>query len=327
MQHKLFGKTGEKIFALGIGTFGHGEAYGGITKNESFDVFQQSLSFFGRNAKILIDTAPKYGNGRVEEWIGEFKQQMGRDRFLIATKGGRHIDAGRINEKDFSPSFLKTDLDNSLKRMGTESVFLYQLHNPTLQQIKEGSIFDTLEKFRDEGKIAHYGVSIDDPDEGIAAITVCRERGFHGFASIQVIYNILNKEKRTKLFEVAHRNAIAIIAREPLLRGFLTGKYSRNHDFSNAPEAVAKMIKRYGKEKLFLKVAEIEKIAHECHVKESLTQISIAFAQSNPHVTTVIPGINRSEYVKTDLTSAEIKLDENVLKRLQEMEDVYRIEQ
>ena len=228
MKTVSFGKTGKEIYILGLGTYGHGEAYGGIGKENSISVMKEVMRQISDEAFFLIDTAPRYESGKVEEYVGEFIKESGRDNILIATKGGRHIEPNRINEKDFSTQFLRQDLENSLSRLGVNKVFLYQLHNPNIEVIKDGKVFDLLESFRNEGKIGWYGISIDNSEEGIAAIEYCEKKGLKGLASIQVIYNALQKNGLDTLFQLAHKHKIAIIAREPILRGFLTNKYTNN---------------------------------------------------------------------------------------------------
>ena len=122
MNIKQFGTTGKNVCEIGLGTYGHGEAYGGISREESDDLICWTAANTPKGAKILVDTAPRYGLGSVEEWIGNSLKNLGRNRLLITTKGGRHIDNGRVNEKDFSADFLRADLERSLKRLKFEEI-------------------------------------------------------------------------------------------------------------------------------------------------------------------------------------------------------------
>ena len=99
MDSKIFGKTGKKVFVLGLGTYGHGEAYGGISKKNSLEVMREVIKNIPTDGYFLMDTAPRYGNGKVEEWIGEFIKENGHNNILVATKGGRHIEQGRDNKR------------------------------------------------------------------------------------------------------------------------------------------------------------------------------------------------------------------------------------
>ncbi len=323
METRIFGKTGKEVYVLGLGTYGHGEAYGGIGKKNSISIMNEVIKQIPDNAFFLIDTAPRYGCGQVEEWIGEFVRSSERKNLLIATKGGRHTEPNHVNEKDFSYGFLREDFSNSLKRLGMNKVFLYQLHNPDIKIIKEGKIFELLESFRNEGKIEWYGVSINNPEEGIAVIEYCKENGLNGFAAIQVIYNILQKKGLDKLFQLADNNEIAIIARETLLRGFLTDKYSENTNFENFSEAVKKQIKLFGKPQILSKIKEVKRIIDE-HNINSMNQFAIKFAISNKNVTIAIPGINRLEYVESDLDSVELEISDSILNKLELILDLQK---
>src|SRR3989338_697091 len=323
METGIFGKTGKEVYVLGLGTYGHGEAYGGIGKKNSISVMCEVLKQIPDNAFFLIDTAPRYGCGDVEEWIGEFIKDANRNNILIATKCGRHIEPNRVNEKDFSSDFLRKDLDNSLKRLGIKKIFLYQLHNPNLQVIREGKVFELLESFREEGKIEWYGISIDNPEEGIAAIEFCKENGLDGLAAIQVIYNVLQKNGLDTLFKSAQKGGVAIIAREPLLRGFLADKYFEHTNFENCSEAVRKQIKLYGKNQILSRLNEVKKVLTN-HNINSMNQFAIKYSISNPNITLAIPGINRIEYIKSDLDSAKIEITTEVLKEIEKISDIKR---
>ena len=314
-----FSITAEDVLPLGLGTQGHGHAFGGISKDESLEIFDLICHNLPENSKILIDTAPRYGHGTVETWIGEFLASK-RDRFLIATKGGRHITPERDNEKDFSGDFLRYDLENSLTRLKTDRVFLYQLHNPSLGVIKNGAVFETLEKFRSLGLIEWYGVSIDHPEEGIATIEVCRRNRYEGLIAIQVIYSILNKHNLQKLFELALEAKIAIVAREVMARGFLSEKYSNQSEFSHSPSAVRKLVNLYGKSEL---IRCVERVDHAVKPhKIPIAQAAIKFSMLNPYVTVTLAGINRNRYFLEDWGALDVCIPPELLTSLSSIADI-----
>lgn len=322
MEYKQLGKTGEKVFVIGLGTYGHGDAYGGIGKNDSYEIFSSIANNLSDSAKFLIDSAPHYGSGRVEEWFGQFIKGLGKEKILVATKGGRRIEPNRYNEKDFSADFLRDDLNGSLRRLGVNEIFLYQLHNPDLEVLREGRVFDLLEEFRDAGKITYYGVSINEPEEGIISIKVCNQKGYDGLASIQVIYNILNKSADKELFNIAGQSNIAIIAREPLFRGFLTDKYGNGRRLLDIPPARKKTIDIYGWEQIQSKIQEARQILQKYEIEEPLSKVAIKFVLSCPYVTLTIPGTNRQEYIEPNLSAASMILDDEVLSELNGVVDI-----
>jgi len=321
MQTKIFGKTNKEVYVLGLGTYGHGEAYGGIGKQNSIKVMNEVINLIPTNAYFLIDTAPRYGCGDVENWIGEFVKSYLRDNILIATKGGRHIEPNRVNEKDFSADFLRKDLENSLKRLDMNKIFLYQLHNPSIEVITKGKVFHLLESFRNERKIEWFGISIDNPEEGVAAIEYCNKNNLNGLAAIQVIYNVFQKNNLQTLFELAHKNNVAIIAREPLLRGFLTDKYSDSTNFEECSDAVKKEIKLYGRNQILLKIGELKKILRKNNFC-CMNEMAIKYSLSNPCVTIAIPGINRVKYIESDINSFNLELNQKLLREIDKISDL-----
>ena len=109
-------------------------------------------------------------------------------------------------------------MDESLQRLQIDYIDLYQLHNPTVDVIERGAVWEVLERAKQAGKIRHYGVSINTMEEGIAAVKDGRAE------TIQVEYNLLAQEPAEKIFPLAHQANVGIIARVPLRRGILTGK-------------------------------------------------------------------------------------------------------
>jgi aryl-alcohol dehydrogenase-like predicted oxidoreductase len=325
MQSKIFGPTNKKVFRVGLGTYGHGEAYGGITKKESLEILHTAAEYATNEAGLLIDTAPRYGNGLVEIWIGDFLKEYKKDNIFIATKGGRHIEPGRINEKDFSAEFIKNDLENSLKRLGADSVFLYQLHNPSLSTIQDGSVFTVLEEIRKQGKIQWYGVSIDTAEEGLAVIDVCRRKEYKGLASLQLIYNILQKQVLDELFEIVNKCGVAIIAREPLLRGFLTDSYVNGIEQAKLPSAPKKIGELYGKDEIISRVGIIQQFLISSNYIIPLAQAALQFVLANSAITTVIPGINKKAYIEADLLTNENDIEPEIAQRLNSLNDLKRV--
>lgn len=321
MSHKgnAFSITGETVLALGLGTHGHGHAFGGIPKNESLAILESIHQRLPADSKILIDTAPRYGRGTAETWIGEFLASR-PNAFLIATKGGRHIEADRDNEKDFSADFLRYDLENSLSRLRMDQVFLYQLHNPSVDVISHGGVFETLEDFRSQGLIQWYGVSINTPEEGTAAIEVCRRSGYKGLVALQVIFSALTKADVGELFRAASDAQIAIVTREVMIRGFLTDKYNASSEFGTAPSAVRKLVKLYGKEQLIERGSEVRRMVAPYNIP--LAQAALRFSMQNPYVTVTLAGVNRTAYLDEDWGAVDIDLPRDVLANMGVVKDL-----
>lgn len=315
-----FSITGETLLPLGLGTHGHGHAFGGISKDESLAILNLIHQRVPAGSKILIDTAPRYGHGTAETWIGEFLASR-PNQFLIATKGGRHIETERDNEKDFSANFLRYDLENSLARLRIDRVFLYQLHNPSVDVINQGTVFETLEDFRSQGLIQWYGVSINTPEEGIAAIEVCRRNGYKGLVALQAIFSVLTKADIGELFRLASDVQVAIVAREVMVRGFLSNKYNVTSEFSSSPSAVRKLVKLYGKEQLIERSEEIRQMLRPYGIP--MTQAALRFSIQNPYVTVTLAGINRTAYFDEDWGALDACLPPELLTSMGAVRDLH----
>ena len=116
----------------------------------------------------FIDTSDAYGAGRSEQIIGRFlRERPDRDQIIICTKGGNNMVTGARN---FTPDYIRGCLEGSLQRLGVDAIDVYLLHNPSVQNLKAGDSFELLEKFKAEGKIKHWGVSVNTLEECELAI-------------------------------------------------------------------------------------------------------------------------------------------------------------
>ena len=224
MRHRELGKTGLQVSEIGFGAWAvggnaHGNSYGPTDDRTSLAAIQRAFEL-GCN---FFDTADVYGHGHSEEVLGQALKEH-RDKVIIATKVGGDFYHGppRMN---FNPDYIEFALEKSCERLQTDYVDLYQLHNPPVQIIRNETLFRTLEKLKEKGKIRHYGISIHNPQEGTLAMKMGKPE------AIQVMFNIFRQEARNQLFQAAMENGVGIIAREPLANGFLTGKHNAAETF------------------------------------------------------------------------------------------------
>ena len=234
MDYRTIPGTDLRVSLLGFGNFVFGtnwwgeftDADGIRLQNYAFD---KGVNFF--------DTAPAYGNGRAEALMAETIQFAGRDNLVISTKFGYDFygDPGeqgghRERKQDFSPEFLRFDLEKSLERMGIDCVDLYQAHNLKLPQFAD-ELFETLDKLRDEGKIRHWGVALG-PAIG------WREEGYKSFierdaAVVQTVFNMYEQDPGREFCQIAdQRGRGGVIARVPTNSGILDEEFkSPDHRF------------------------------------------------------------------------------------------------
>ena len=203
-------------------------------------------------------------------------------------------------------------MDESLQRLQIDTIDLYQLHNPTVDVIERGAVWEVLERARQAGKIRHYGVSINTMEEGIAAVQDGRAE------TIQVEYNLLTQEPAEKIFPLAHQANIGIIARVPLRRGILTGKMTvADEQRFQGEDLRARSFKGEAFAKELAKVDELRFLVHG--PAKTLGQAAIAFCLAHPAVSVVIPGARNAEQMRENGAAAEIEIATADLARIAEL--------
>jgi aryl-alcohol dehydrogenase-like predicted oxidoreductase len=310
MKMRKFGKTGVEVGEVGMGCWAiggnaHGNSYGPTDDATSLAAVRRALEL-GCN---FFDTADVYGHGHSEEVLGEALKDA-RKKVFIATKVGGDFYAARPG-RNFTPLYIGFALNQSLQRLQTDYIDLYQLHNPTLRMLERGEILMHMNAHKEIGRIRWYGVSIFTPEEGIAAL----EKGPPD--ALQVPYNIFQGKGWEKVFALAKEKGCAIIAREPLANGYLAGKYRGDEHFPDG-DIRASMPPDY-KQARAEAAARLKKIL-EIPGRRSLAQAAIRFALKPDAVSVVIPGAKTPAQVEGNLGASECPdLTERDMKNISEI--------
>ncbi len=286
---------GWKVSEIGFGAWAiggnkHGNSYGPTEDKASLDALAKALEM-GCN---FFDTADVYGYGHSEELLGQALRHK-RDEVFLATKVGGDFYSG-YTRMNFSAQYIRFALEKSLERLQTQWVDLYQLHNPSLEMIEDGRVFAVMEELKREGKIRAIGVSVFDPEEGIAAIRDGR------CDSIQVVFHLLRREAQRELFPLAAQTGTAIIAREPLMNGFLTGKFLQSPRFypgdirEGWPQDYIEAMRR-----------KVDALRFLAGGERTMAQAAIRFALSDKAVSTVIPGCKTADQSAENFAAAQCK--------------------
>jgi aryl-alcohol dehydrogenase-like predicted oxidoreductase len=298
MHYRTLGRTGLNVSEVGFGAWAiggneFGNSYGSTDDNESVKAVRKAYTL-GCN---FFDTADVYGYGRSETLLGQALKDV-RDKVYIATKVGGDF-YGEFPKPNFSPTYIEFACEQSLQRLQTDYIDLYQLHNPTLGQIKDGKIFEVMEKLKTEGKIRFYGVSIHEPQEGIAAINLGTPD------TIQVVYNIFLQKPAAELFPLALEKNVGVIAREPLANGFLTGKYTKDAQFEEGD------IRSYWPQQMIEARVEIANALKQYfeNGQRTLTQAAIKFSLSEKAVSVSIPGAKTEQHIEENMRASECPLE------------------
>lgn len=272
-----------------------GQGYGPVSEEDALATLEAA---WNRGVRFF-DTADVYGDGQSERLIARFLRGRSRDEAVIATKVGWDFypsagsgQAKGGHRKNFEPDYLRFACEESLKRLETDYIDLYQLHNPSAEEVRSGEIFQTLTKLKEQGKIGHIGVSVHREEEAMSALKNSR------IESLQLIFNMLDQRMSKNVFDAAKAKGVGILAREPLACGLLTGKYSAEAVFPKGDHR-----RRYSAEKMKSDIQKTEKIKAIIGEKQ-LSVTALAFVLAHEAVSCVIPGAKTPEQIKSNLKAA-----------------------
>lgn len=307
MQYKILGRTGLRVSVIGLGTMVHAGHFGPMKDEESLSAIDAALEL-GVN---FIDTSDAYGAGYSETLLGNALKGR-RDKVILATKGGNVMVGPNKGKRIFAPDYIDDVLHGSLKRLQTDWIDLYQLHNPDVEVIERGDVWEVLEKRKKEGKIRHIGVSINTMAEGIAAAKGGRAE------TIQVEYNLLTQEPAEEIFPHAQAANAGIIARLPLKRGILTGKLTQADEQRFQGEDVR--ARSFKGEAFAKELAKAEKLRFLVHGPvKTLGQAALAFCVAHPVVSIAIPGARNAQQMRENATGGDVTLPPEDLARIAEL--------
>ncbi len=306
MQYRTLGQSGLEVSTVSLGYWAVSDPaiWGEQDRSEALDAVHAALDH-GIN---LIDTAEGYGDGVSETLLGNALADR-RDKAIIATK----VSRGHLH-----PDQIKTACENSLRRLKTECIDLYQIHWANPDVPLEDSL-DALITLRDQGKIRAIGVSNFGPYDLAAALDIVP------IASNQIPYNLFFRAIEYAVLPVSREKNVGILAYSPLLHGILTGKYStldaipegRRRTRHFAPERPLTRHRDPGVEiEMMRALPVIQHIADG--VGLSMSHLALAWVLHQPGVSSVIAGARSPEQVASNAEAADIALSENVVAALNE---------
>ncbi|MFC1614647.1 aldo/keto reductase, partial [Gemmatimonadota bacterium] len=296
------GKTGIEVSEVGFGCWAIGGpaslgpfqiGWGRVDDSESLRAIEAAYD----SGVTFYDTADVYGAGHSEQLLAKAFSKS-RSRVVIASKGGNITDEQGEWKKIFTGEFLTKRVEDSLRRLKTDYIDLYQLHTPRSEEDFQDSLAsaEALDLLVKQGKLRAYGISIGPLEHGLRQIE-------HGFgSSIQVVYNILQSEPEKELLPRAQEAGTGIIPRVPLAYGFLTGKFTRETTFNKddhrshsvPPEQLADWVDR---------VDRLKPIAAELGI--SMPQMALQYILASDAVSVVIPGGKTEQQVRQNAAAGE----------------------
>lgn len=222
MEYRQLGVDGPLVSVIGFGTWPlGGRGYGPVDDAEAARAVARVLEL----GVTLFDTAPAYGNGYAEEFLGRVLAGQ-RNRVILVTKGGLRLDSGgHIVARDSSPATLLTGLEESLRRLRTDYVDLFLIHWPD-RQTPWTEAMDGLNRILGSGKARFVGLSNFRAGE----LEHCRR--YAPVVANQVAYNLFDRRWEQECFTTARALGIGIMAYSPLAHGLLSGRYTADHRFA-----------------------------------------------------------------------------------------------
>lgn len=320
MAYRKLGKTALEMTEITFGAWAIGGwMWGGNEGNDAIEAIKVAID----NGITSIDTAPIYGQGESELLVGEAIKGISRDKIQIATKFGMRWDLAKgelvgPSEKNDGTKIniykyagkesVIEECENSLKRLGTDYIDLYQIHwaDPTTP-IEE--TYEAVLRLKEQGKIREAGVCNYDVAQVTKADKVCP------LASIQEPYSILRKDIEEDLVPYVIDNEIGILAYSPLQRGILAGKYQPGHVF-NAGDTRAGS--KYYQDDYLLKVNSfldaIKPIAAGKNV--TIAQVILRWTLSQPGITIALAGARNAQQALDNASVMELTLSDHELSEI-----------
>jgi aryl-alcohol dehydrogenase-like predicted oxidoreductase len=301
MQRRELGTTGWNVTEVGLGTWNIGADWGDVDDEAGRDVVRSAL-----DAGIdFIDTADVYGDGRSEKHIAHvLDEREARDDVVVATKAGRRLEEHTAENYDYD--HLSAFVDRSREYLGQETLELVQLHCPPNDAYYQPETFEALDRLKEEGKIAHYGVSVEKVEQALKAIE------YPGVETVQIIFNMFRQRPAELFFEEARRQDVGVIVRVPLASGLLTGKLSKDDEFAeNDHRNYNREGEAFDRGETFAGLPfergldAVDEL--ESHLPEDLTtaQAALRWILDFDAVSTVIPGSTSPDHIRDNVAASE----------------------
>ena len=311
---RTLGRTGVKVSQLCLGTMMFG-AWGNPDHDDSVRIIHRALDA-GIN---FIDTADMYSQGESEEIVRKALAGGKRDDVVLATKF--HNPMGEEpNHRGNSRRWAIRAVEDSLRRLGTDWIDLYQVHRPDPGCDVEETLGALTDLVR-AGKIRYFGCSTFPAHEIAEAQWVSQRRRLGRFVSEQPPYSILTRSIETDVLPVCERHGMGVIVWSPLAAGWLTGRYG--DDGSGPPSARAELVPSLydlswpENQAKLAAVRQLGPLAQEAGV--TMIQLAIAFALRHPAVTSAIIGPRTMDQLTDLLAGAEVVLDDDILDRIDQI--------
>ncbi|MFG6440313.1 aldo/keto reductase [Roseateles sp. LKC17W] len=299
MIYRPLGRTGLNVSAIGFGAWAIGGTWGDTDDTAAMAALHRALD----RGVNFFDTADVYGDGHSERLLARLRQERPNDPFHVATKAGRrlkpHVAEGYRNLRPF--------IERSLQNLGTDAIELLQLHCPPTAVYTMPEVFGALDDLVREGKLRHYGVSVERIDEAMAALK------FPGVQSVQIIFNLFRQRPLEAFLPAAQAAQVGVLARLPLSSGMLSGKFTSSSQFSaDDHRGFNRHGEAFDKGETFSGVdyeqglAAVEELRRLLPEGVSMARLALRWILMSDAVTTAIPGGRTPAQVDENVSAADL---------------------
>lgn len=316
MQYRTLGNTALEVSTTGFGLWTVATTWWGVTDDAvGIDLVRKAFDL----GITFFDTADTYGDGKGETLLAEALGDR-RDKVVIGTKFGYdwYNNKARRGQQerpqDWSPKFVRFACEQSLKRLQTDYIDIYQLHNPKMDAVQSDELFATLEDLKAAGKIRHYaaalGPAIGWEAEGLAVI---RNRNV---SAVHQIYNMLEQSPGTRLAEACDAKGIGVICRVTHSSGLLEGKYTLETTFDKTDHRSHRK-----REWLVEGLRKVDQLAFLTDgIGRTIGQAAMQWLLAQPAVATLLPNIYNEEQLIEFAEAADVPpLTADELARVQDL--------
>ncbi len=316
MEMRAFGRTGVSVSTLSLGAMMFGP-----TANDDVD---ECVGMIRRSIDAginTIDTSDAYSRGASEDIVGQALEGR-RDDIIVATKVYFPMGSDP-NQRGGSRRWIIREVENSLRRLRTDWIDIYQLHRRDPSVDLEESL-EAMSDLVRSGKVRMVGMSATTPDQVVEAQWVAERRAVSRIRSEQCLYNVFNRSAERQVFPLCERFGIGVMVYGPLNGGWLTGKYRLDAPPPEGSRATRPGVfrdrfdpERRAAQHKFALLDELRSLADQAGLP--LTHLAYGFAVEHPAVSTVIIGPRTPEQLDDALAAADVRLEADLLDRLDEL--------
>lgn len=319
MKYRPLGRTGMNVSEVSFGAWAIGGSWGEVDDAESMAALHKAVD----EGVNLIDTADVYGDGRSERLVARLQRERPGEAIFVATKAGRRLNPHTA--EGYTYANLRSFVERSLQNLETDSLDLVQLHCPPTAVYARPDLFAALDRLAEEGKIRHYGVSVETVDEALQALE------HPNVQTVQIIFNLFRQKPAERFFRAARARQVGILARVPLASGLLTGKITPESTFAADDH---RNFNRYGQAfdvgetfsgvPLEAAFDAVEALRPLVPPGTTMAQFALRWILMFEAVTCTIPGAKRPDQVLDNCAAAELApIEQRRMEAIQVIYDTY----